>query len=239
MLWFEPIKRILVGLVSGVAASLVKYWTHDHTNVLAMISKKDWDQVVSFALGYGVGLAVLMLLGGIAAWISKETDIRKLFFIGLSAPALFAAGINTPSGTPNQATPPPAELRIEPKKGTWWIDQFSLVSPAHADDDEACIGDSSFTKGLKTFFGMPQQKYDRYRVIVWSTKDPKAAATKAKAVNAADPTLKASVGKRACDSEYYPVLVGDYLPLEEAKKLRDRASQLDAVDDPYLSPGPR
>ena len=92
---------------------------------------------------------------------------------------------------------------------------------------------------MKTFFGVPQQKYDRYRVVVWSTKDRRAAAAKVKAVNAEDPTLKASVGKRACDSEYYPVIVGDYLPLEDAKKLRERASQLDVVDDPYLSPGPR
>lgn len=238
MIWLEPLRRILVGSVSGIAASLVKYWTHDHTNVLNMISDKNWDHVTTFLMGYGLGLTVLMVLGAIAAWISNETDIRKLFFIGLSAPALFAAGI-APAAPPTV----PAEQRIEQKKNIGWIDRWSPISSAYADaeseDLDTCVGDSSFSKGVKTFFGVAPPEYTKFRVIVWSTKDRKEALAKAKSVNAQDPSFAAFVARRRCDNEYFPVVIGTYLPLDDARILKARASKLNGIDEPYLSAGPR
>jgi hypothetical protein len=191
---------------------------------MGLIELQQNSKVAGLLFGYSIGAGILLFLGAIAAWISAEDDVRKLFFIGLSAPSLFAAGI------------PPAKAAEQlPIK----FEQISFISSAYAQDSKwaSCVGDSSIEKGFKVFFGVSQDKYDKARVVVGSFKDPQVATAKAKEFASKDPSLKVSVGPRRCDNDYYPIVVGDPLPLQEAKKLKEKV-QDSGFTDAYVSPGP-
>jgi hypothetical protein len=221
---WKHIKRLSVGALAGITAAVVKYWTHDHASLMNLIELQQNTKVVGLLFGYGIGAGILLFLGAIAAWISQEDDVRKLFFIGLSAPSLFAAGI------------PPAKAEQSPAK----LEQISFISSAYAQDAKwtsSCVGDSSVEKGFKVFFGIPQDKFDKARVVVGSFKDPQIASAKAKEFAAKDPSLKWSVGPRRCDNDYYPIVVGDPLPIPDAKKLKEKV-QDSGFSDAYVSPGP-
>jgi hypothetical protein len=220
---WKHIKRLSVGALAGVTAAVVKYWTHDHANLMTLFETQQNAKVVGLLFGYSIGAGILLFLGAVAAWISAEDDVRKLFFIGLSAPSLFAAGI------------PPAKAEQLPIK----LEQISFVSSAYAQDNKlaSCVGDSSIAKGFKVFFGIAQDKYEMGRVVVGSFKDPQIATAKAKEFAAKDPSLKLSVGPRRCDNDYYPIVVGDPLPLQDAKKLKEKV-QDSGFTDAFVSPGP-
>jgi hypothetical protein len=223
------LQRLFMGALAGVTASVVKYWSHDHTTVIDLIMNQKMDQLGSFWSGYGIGLAVLLFLGAISAWIFREYDFRKMFWVGLSAPSLLAAGI----------PPVPNQAQHSDIRGSL-IDYLAPISSARADDNSIkCVGDDAFTKGVKTFFGVPPQRSDKYTVIVGSFKDTKPAQDKIKQINSEEPALKARIGIRSCSSDWIPVVVGDPLPLDEAKKVLLRVENLDSVSDAYLSPGPR
>jgi hypothetical protein len=218
-----------MGALAGVTASVVKYWSHDHATVIDLIMTQKMDRLGSFWSGYSIGLAVLLFLGAISAWIFREYDFRKMFWVGLSAPSLLAAGI--PS-VPNTGSHPDVRAAL--------INYFSPITAARADDSVVkCVGDDAFTKGVKTFFGVPPQRSDKYTVIVGSFKDAKPAQEKIKQINSEEPSLKARLGIRSCASDWIPVVVGDPLPLDEARKVLYRVENLDSVSDAYLSPGPR
>jgi hypothetical protein len=227
--WKIHIMRLCMGALAGVTASIVKYWSHDHATVVDLIMKQRVDQLGSFWSGYSIGLVVLLFLGAVSAWVVREYDFRKMFWVGLSAPALLAAAIPP---LPTDATRPLIRSSL--------IDYLSPVSSALADDGAIkCVGDDAFTKGVKTFFGVPPKRSDKYTVIVGSFKDTKPAQEKIKQINSEEPTLKARLGVRSCASDWVPVVVGDPLPLDEAKKILYRAENLDSISDAYLSPGPR
>jgi hypothetical protein len=180
-------------------------------------------------MGYGVGAFWLLFLGAVSSWIAQEYDFRKMFWIGLSAPALFAAAI-----------PPASTGHIDPNIKTGWFHNLSPIGVAEASETERqCVGDTPFVKGVKIFFGVEPPPAEKFSVIAGSYKDPRIAQEKAKAINNENPTLKARVGIRACSSEYFPVVVGDALPPDEARKVMTKTLKLDAVEDAYLSPGPR
>jgi hypothetical protein len=223
------LQRLFMGALAGVTASVVKYWSHDHATVVDLIMNQKMDRLGSFWSGYSIGLAVLLFLGAVSSWIFREYDFRKMFWVGLSAPALLAAGI---PALPTDGSRPAIRSGL--------INYFSPVASAWAEDGTVkCVGDDAFTKGVKTFFGVPAQRSDKYTVIVGSFKDTKPAQEKIKQINSEEPALKARLGVRSCASDWIPVVVGDPLPLDEAKKVLLRAENLDSVSDAYLSPGPR
>lgn len=225
------IQRLCMGALAGFVASVVKYWSHDHIKVVGYIEKQQMDQFMNFTLGYSLGLLVLVFLGSISSWIVKEEDFRKMFWVGLSAPALLAAGI------PSQQAPSPIV-----KQGAFYL---SPISAAHAQGNPNfnmatdCVGDSAFQKGWKTFWGVPQERSDTFHVVAGSFSDIAAAQAKAKQLNTVNPGLKARVGARSCSSAYYPVVIGDLLPPDEARKALARVIKDTGVEDAYLSPGPR
>jgi hypothetical protein len=214
--------RLVTGICAGLVEDVLRYFQLDHTRVLAELSKQgppDMDFRGLF-VGYCIGGAALAVLGAAAAVIfaSRQDNLAKVFAIGFSAPA--ALGGLLPSSV----------------KADGWFPDFSIVTPAHADD---CVGDGPVLTGLKVFFGAAPDKSGLYRVVAGSYKDPKVAATKAKELASTDATVKASVGPRRCGSDYYPVVVGDPLPLDDAKKKLDAVKKIDSVPpDAYLSPVP-
>jgi SPOR domain len=83
-------------------------------------------------------------------------------------------------------------------------------------------------EGVDLFFGKGKTE-QHYWVIVGSHKDKNEAEAQALAINAKDPSLNAFVGKQMPGNIYYPVIIGDYVPLAEANRLLQTAKQLNAV----------
>lgn len=79
----------------------------------------------------------------------------------------------------------------------------------------------------------------RYWVIIASYRDKGQAQEHADRINTEDSGLKAFVGLRQPNNEYYPVIVGDYVPRPEALELVKKALQLKSIREygspPYLS----
>lgn len=232
---YRPLKRILVGAVAGFAAALVKYWAHDHADFVAvMIRPEDRVQIPWILVGYAIGATVLLILGALAAWISAENSLAKLFVIGLSAPSLFSSGIPKapkPIIDPKPVIEKRAIIEV-PRSAT--ISGIFFIAAAHAQTrDEPCISSHPIQKGFYIFFGVQE----KYRVVVGSFSSRAQAVARAKAINDEDPTLKATVGLRHCDSSFYPVVVGEPLAIEEARRLLERARKIKSVEpDSFLSP---
>jgi hypothetical protein len=112
-----------------------------------------------------------------------------------------------------------------------------LITPAYAQSEEKCVGDSAFAKGFKAAFGVRNQ-FDKYAVVIASGKSPDDAQAKLKTISALDSTLKLRVGPRACDNDFYPVFASDYLPRDEAKAFLEKIRKTTGVPDAFLSPGP-
>lgn len=78
-----------------------------------------------------------------------------------------------------------------------------------------------------------------YWVIIGSYTDQSKAQAHADRINEENPGLKAFVGKRQLNNEYYPVIVGNYVGRKQADALVKEALQLRSVreygTDPYLS----
>ncbi len=226
--WKLVAMQILIGFAGGAIAAVAKYYMRDHADILELMRLEQVGRAKALIVGYCLGGLALGVLGAAAAWYSAQVDPRKLFFVGISAPSIISAMI--PGLDVGNAAP-------KVQRGSWMIEQLSPVSPAYAQaSDESCIGDNPILKGFKLFFGI-QEKYDRYRIIVGSKRDFGEAEVRAKTLNSSDPSLKAYTAPRRCESEFYPIVVGDSLPLDEAKKQLEKVRQ--SIPDAYLSPVPR
>lgn len=161
-----------------------------------------------------------MALGSVVSFFEDEDSRRKLFFMGVAAPALFTAAM-------------PSVFTLVERK----VSELAPISTAQAAENPSCDqrGTLSWIDGVKLFFGADQP---RYRVIVGSFKNPSDAAALVAKVNAEDPSLHAFVGQPAPCNPFYAVVVSPYLPAAEAKRVQDRVLQLDSVTGAYLSPYP-
>lgn len=79
---------------------------------------------IDIGLGIILGGMILGIIGGIVAWAFSETDRRKAFTMGVSAPALLASLITSAS---NNTNPP-----IDASKTASMNGAFSLISSARA-----------------------------------------------------------------------------------------------------------
>ena len=83
------------------------------------------------------------------------------------------------------------------------------------------------------------QAVTRYWVIVGSFRDEKNAQAFADTISKQAPDLpKPFVGKTSPDNPFYPVIVGDYVPRQEAEKIRQQALNSKLITDAYLSDYP-
>jgi hypothetical protein len=172
--------------------------------------------------GYFGGYTVSALIGAVIAWLSAQKSGRLLFLIGMFGVQILLTifpGLQSkaPSGGQSLGIP--------------------IITPAYAQNEPPCVGDSAFTKGFKAAFGVRDQS-DKFVVVVASGKSPGEAQNKLKAVSALDPTLKLRVGPRACDNDYYPVYATDWLPMGDAKVALEKIKKTTGITDAFLSPGP-
>jgi hypothetical protein len=89
----SDIQRAIIGGLGGFAAILVKYLSHDHAAVVSYISTPvaalpAGANLLSIVWGYLILTPILIFLGAIIGWVSYERHRVKLFFLGVSAPAL-------------------------------------------------------------------------------------------------------------------------------------------------------
>jgi hypothetical protein len=208
--------RCIIGAFGGLAAVASKYLGQDHSYYLRMLDLGNQSKIDNLWIGYYIMAPLLLFLGALVAWASYENHRLKLLAIAVAAPAL----ITTWAGGATSVT----------KFAFSFIDQASAQTQMQNAVVKPGLGD-----GIKLWFGIGRDE-QKYRVVVGSFKKPEDALLAATKINKTAPDLKAFVGEKAPGNDYYAVVISDFLTYPDAKKVLERASKIDAVDDAYLSP---
>lgn len=227
----SQVEKIILGALGGLSAVAVKFIGQDYPTLAAHYTDLTANQLLNYKVGYGILTPILMFLGAFIAWISEEQKRMKLVAIAVAAPAI----ITTWSGG-NKAE---------------FIASFNLTKSAYAqpastskmdakkDIPDGKQNESSWQQikgGVGTFFGYSKAP-KKYWVIVGSFSDRTEAQRYADRINQEDSTLNAWVGVKVPPNDFYPVIVGGYSYLSEAKVLKERAQATRIVKDAYLSEG--
>jgi hypothetical protein len=218
----ETLARILIGGLGGLTASLSKILALDATRLGSLFNSGSLTEMNELLASVYVFTPILILLGAIVGWASGETHRVKLLAIGCAAPALLAPW--TVGDLGSAATPLVASL--------------NPIGPAYAQTDTFSAQQNDFLTGIGVLLGLEDTGAQRYWVIVKSDENFIRAQKYAAALNEAVPSIKAFVGSRMPDNQFYPVIVGGptaYLPYKAALELKARALSLDVVSDAYLS----
>jgi hypothetical protein len=229
------IEKAILGALGGFSAVLVKFLGQDYANVVAHASNLTADQLLAYKIGYVLLTPILMFLGAFIAYISDEQKRIKIVALAVAAPAIITTwsggqkveskfafhGLLVPSAYAQSRDPAKESIKVEnpdviTEKDTW----------------------QQIQNGIGVFFGYGKQP-PKYWVIVGSYKDRDAAHQFADKINAEDRTLNAWVGLKVPPNDYYPVIVGDYSSLSEAKELRRKALATKSIKEAYFSTGAR
>jgi hypothetical protein len=225
------IEKAILGALGGFSAVLVKFLGQDFANVVAHASNLTADQLLSYKIGYGLLAPILMFLGGFAACLSDEKKRIKIVAFAVAAPALITTWAGGQKFEVASALEVPlvtsayAQTR-EAAKETFKIENPDVIS------DKTTF--QHIQNGIGVFFGYGNQP-PKYQVIVGSFNDMVAAQQFADRINAVDRTLTAWVGPKGQPNDMYPVIVGDYSSLSEAKELRRKALATKFVREVYFS----
>ncbi len=230
------IEKAILGALGGFSAVLVKFLGQDYANIVAHASNLTADQLLAYTIGYGLLTPILMFLGAFIAWISEEQKRIKIVALAVAAPAIittwsggqkvesafaFNSLLDTHSAYAQPLNPAKKGMKVQnpdtiTKNSTWQRVQ----------------------DGIGVFFGYGKQPL-KYWVIVGSYKDKEAAQQFAETINAEDSTLNAWIGLKTPGNDYYPVIVGDYSFLSEAKELKQKALATRSIKEAYFSTGVR
>jgi len=217
-------ERAIIGGLGGLAAVCVKFLGQDYYIVAKQAANLTGSQITSYIIGYSILTPILIFLGSLLSWVSDEKNRLKLLAIGVAAPALittWAGGIKTDS-----------QIALN----SIVIDSaYAAEVDSQTTSQERSFG-SKIVDGVKIFFGVGKE-IERYWVIVGSFKDRKEAQEYADLINQKRDDLNAFVGIKVPPNQYYPVIVGHYAPLSEAKVVKEKALKLDIIKDAYLSSG--
>jgi hypothetical protein len=222
-------ERAVLGALAGLCAVLVKFLGQDYANVVANAANLTADQLLSYKVGYGLLTPILMFLGAFVAWTSDERKRMKIVALAVAAPAMITtwSGGHKPALQADALLPmPSAYAQPAPSNANVRIENPDQVTERGAWQQ--------IQDGVGVFFGYGKQP-QKYWVIVGSHKDRSEAQRFADRVNSENKTLNAWVGLRIPPNQYYPVIVGGYSPLSEARELRQRALATKIIKDAYLS----
>ncbi len=223
--WREHVRRLRIGAAGGLFYAFLKNYINAGIGIVGLLTMDPSSpHRAELFFGYCVGAIMSAMTGAVAAWLSAQKSGRLLFLIGMGGVLIFLSLF-------------PGLQSRGPQTVGWLIDEAMPITPAYAQNEQTCVGDSAFAKGFKAFFGV-RDYYDKYAVVVASGASFADAQAKMVTISAKDSTLKLRVGPRACDNDYYPVFASDYLPLSEAKALLDKIRKSSGISDAYLSPGP-
>jgi hypothetical protein len=229
--------QILIGALGGLAAVCAKFLGQDYQTTLVLVVENNSTEIFQIGVGYAIVTPILMFLGGLLGWASRETQPLKLIAIGVAAPGL----ITTWSGTSDIS-----KLSTGEPKRAGIFEMLSPVTPALAQEfaqvettPPIAIQSEGkvLQRGLQTFFNLTPEP--KFWVIVGSFTDREQASALAGRINAEAPQMDAFVGLRQPGNPYYPVIVGDYQTAEVANQLKEQAVKLQSVraqgGEAYLS----
>ena len=217
-------ERAIIGGLGGLAAVCVKFLGQDYNLVVKQAANLTENQITSYIIGYIILTPILIFLGSLLSWVSDEKNKLKLLALGVAAPALittWAGGVKTDSQI---------ALNSIMNNAAYAAEVRSQSSPQQIN-----FG-SKIVDGVKIFFGVGKE-IKRYWVVVGSYQDRKKAQEYADLINQKSKDLNAIVGFKVPPNPYYPVIVGHYATLSEAKLIKEKALKLDMIKDVYLSPG--
>lgn len=229
-------QKITLGALGGLSAVLAKFLGQDYPTVVAHAANFTADELIEIKIGYGLLTPILVFLGAFIAWLSDERRRMKIVALAVAAPAL----ITTWSGGQGKSSPPvlssvPPSIISSAYAQSPETAKHGLP-PAHPDELANKSTWERIENGVAAFFGYGKQPR-HYTVVVGSFIDQRAALDFAEQVNQEAPSLKAHVGARLQDAGYYPVIVGNPLPLGDARELKARALATQTIKDAYLSVG--
>ena len=205
--------RWLAGSFGGVAAAITKYLGQHHATVLDLFVADKHAAVINYGLGYAVSTPLLMALGALVALFSTDKNRARLFVMGIAAPAL----VTTISGG----------------KAAQVVADLLPVSSAYAQSPVPENPESvSIAQGLRLWFNLTEPKY---RVVVGSFKNKTEAALRAEVINKSAPDLGAFVGQKMPNNDFYPVIVGGFVPVSEALRIKERVLKSNLAQDAFLS----
>lgn len=231
----SSIEKAILGALGGFSAVLVKFLGQDYANVVDNVANLSADQLLAYKVGYGLLTPILMFLGAFIAWLSDEQKRIKVVALAIAAPAI----ITTWSGG-HKSNHSLAFHDFFVASAYAQSENAANVKIEPANPDSVTEKDTwrQIQKGVGTFFGYGKEP-QKYWVIVGSFKDKDAAQKFADKLNAEDKTLNAWVGLRLPGNDFYPVIVGDYAYLSEAKERRRQALGSKQIKDAYFSTGER
>jgi len=233
-------KRFLIAGVGGIAPILVSLAAVDLETLLFKIT-------VVATLAYTIKVLVLYAIGGFVGWLhSGENDMRKLFQLGIVAPALITTALNggrvpVPKAPEPIRDNPTVSESPRPASGISW----NVLSPAYGQEAEVKT-DSPNTKDSVKQWSLPSetavQQLKRglfgslpenvYFVVAGSD------ATQEGAEKLADDIRKrgfvANVYEPYRGNSYYAVVIGTQLTLQQARDLRERARSKGLPGDTYI-----
>jgi hypothetical protein len=229
--FMSNIEKVILGALGGLSAVLVKFLGQDYPTLAAHAADLTANQILNYKVGYVILTPILMFLGAFVAWISEEQKRMKLVAIAVAAPAMITTWSG---GTKSELT---AYFDLTKSAYAQPVDG-SKGSPK-ADASDATGEESPWQQikgGVGNFFGYGKEP-KKYWVIVGSFNDRADAQRYADRINQEDSTLNAWVGVKVPPNDYYPVIVGGYSYLSEARALKERAMATKIVKDVYLSEG--
>lgn len=228
------IQRCMIGGMGGLAALLTKYLSQHHDKIANLIENGQADKAFAIIAGLAIVGLILIFLGGLIGWASREEVPLKLVALGVSAPALL---------TTWAATTQPAPVSPKPENATHAFIQGNasggfFVAKAMAANLKLTFAPpvyaASVFDGVKEVLGI-EAIQPRYWVIVASKPSISDAQAFANSVNSEDPSMQAFVGKQQPDNAFFPVIVGDFSEAQAAENLRQRALNLNTIKEAYLS----
>ncbi len=210
------LERVIVGALGGFAAVLVKYISQDHASVVTFIQTYaqaglPFSAILNIVGGYFILAPMIIMLGGIIGWVSNEFQRVKLFFLGVSAPALITT-LSTGSAA-----------RVA-----------TIFEPSSAYAQT--IQDGGISAGLSSFFGGSDRPYAIY---VGSFGTPDKITRIVDAINNQTKSLHAITVDitDANGNNLKRIYVLQLFALKEALDVRDKLLQSHLVDEATITRG--
>lgn len=233
---YTPQSAVFVGALAGAIPVLINLLTVDLNTILKDI---DW---ITFG-GYALRVAFLMFLGGFLVYVNSEVDKKKALQLGIMAPAIFIGYINGVALDDAKEQLNYAEKQLRHSKRNASIHEmpetfvfanqwFSLISSAHAEQ--------TIPKGLhrepgvwnKIWYGLTGHMGNSWFIIVGSHIRESDAKNQASALREKGYSVK--IFEPQNGSQYYGVMIGSYVTLQEAQAIRARAIKEGLPKDTYL-----
>lgn len=231
--------RALYGLAAGFTLVIVRIVTAEAQALSGFYHSQNWLDFGAMLIVF-VGMVFLGALGGL---FSDATSRHGILMYCAALPGILSTAVAAQQYDPPRKTITSGPASEVSKNDKGKLFEFSFISTARAQEnielpanDHTCSEKYSFadfsTKVISRFSGEPLQTYD---LIVASKSDINAAFETARQL-AEETGLQFSVGCRMPNNEYYPVLVGQDLPLTSAFELKSEFLQrAPNSEKPYLS----